>query len=58
MHDIVNYSTSIYPFESGKCRKEEEKLQKPEYLENEKSFLDEIKKTFFIFFEGLPFGDK
>ena len=41
IHDI-NYSTSICPFESGKCGKEEEKLQKFEYLENEKSFLDEI----------------
>ena len=49
MHDIVNYSTSIYPFESGKCRKEEEKLQKPEYLENEKSFLDEIKNILHSF---------
>ena len=28
------------------CRKEMEKLQKFEYLENEESFLDEIKSTF------------
>ena len=28
-----------------------------EYLENKKSFLDEI-KTFFIVFEGLSFGEK
>ena len=41
--DITNQSTSICPFESGKCRKEGKKLQKLEYLENEKSFLDEIK---------------
>ena len=40
---IIN---SISPFESGKCGKEDEKLQKFEYLENEESFLDEI-KTFF-----------
>ena len=46
IHDIVNYSTSICPFESGKCGKEEEKLQKFEYLENEKSILDEIKNIF------------
>ena len=46
MHDIINHSTSIYPFESGKCGKEEEKIQKFEYLENEKSFLDEKKKHF------------
>ena len=32
------YSTYIFSFESGKCGKEEEKLQKFEYLENEKSF--------------------
>ena len=32
-------------------------LQKFEYLENEKSFLDEI-KTFFIVFKGLSFGEK
>ena len=33
------------------------KIQKFEYLENEKSFLDEI-KTFFIVFEGLSFAEK
>ena len=47
--DIINYSTSIYPFESGKCGKEGEKLQKFEYPENEKSFLDEIKNIFHSF---------
>ena len=46
MHDIINYSTSICPFESGKSGKEEEKIQKLEYLENEKSFLDETKSIF------------
>ena len=56
-HDIINYSTSICPFESGKCGKEEEKIQKFEYLENEKSFLQEI-KTFFTVFEGLSFGEQ
>ena len=43
IHDIINYSTSICPFEFGKCGKEGKKLQKTEYLENKKSFLDEIK---------------
>ena len=43
MHDIINYSTSICPFESKKSEKEEEKIQKFEYLENGKSFLDEVK---------------
>ena len=37
---------SICPFESGNCRKEGKKLQKFEYLENEKSFFDEKKKHF------------
>ena len=45
IHDI-NYCTSIHPFESGKYDKEDEKLQEFEYLENEKSFLDEIKSAF------------
>ena len=34
------------------------KIQKFEYLENKKSFLDEIKKTFFIVFEWLSLGEK
>ena len=42
----MNYPTSIYPFESGKSGKDEEKIQKFECLENEKSFLDEIKNIF------------
>ena len=46
MHDIINYSTSICPSEYGKSVKEEKKIQKFEYLENEKSFLDEIKNIF------------
>ena len=50
MHDIINYSTSICPFESGK---EEEKIQKSEYLENEKSFLDETKNTFHSFWRAI-----
>ena len=40
-HDIINYSTSICPFESGKCGKEGKKSQKFEHLENKNSFLDE-----------------
>ena len=38
IYDIINYSTSICPFESGQCGKERKKLQKFEYLENKKSF--------------------
>ena len=33
-------------------------IQKFEYLDNEKSFLDEIKKTSFIVFEGLSLDEK
>ena len=33
-------------------------IQKLECLENEKSFLHEIKETFFIVFEGLSFNEK
>ena len=46
VHDIINYSTSICPFESQKCGKEGKKSQKFEYLEKEKIFLDEIKNIF------------
>ena len=56
MHDI-NYSTSICPFESVKSGKEAEKIQKFEYFENKKSFLDEIKNIFHSF-EGLSFDEK
>ena len=49
MHDIINYSTSICPFESGKSGKKEEKIQKIEYFENEKIFFDEIKNIFHSF---------
>ena len=45
MQDIINYSTSICPFESGKW-KGREKIQKFEYLENGKSFLGKIKNIF------------
>ena len=51
--DIINYCTSICPFESGKSGKEEEKRQKFGYLENEKSFLDEIKSIFHSFWRAF-----
>ena len=51
------YSTSICPFESGKCGKEGKHLQKIDNFEEKKSFFDEI-KTFFIVFEGLSFDEK
>ena len=37
-------------------KKRKMKIQKIEYLENEKIFLDEI-KNFFKVFEGLSFGE-
>ena len=52
INDIINYSTSICLSESGKWGKEEKKLQKIGYLENEKSFLDEMKKHFSQFLKG------
>ena len=56
IHDI-NYSIFTRPFESEKCGKEGKKLQKFEYLENEKSSLDEIKNIFHVF-EELSFVEK
>ena len=49
MHDIIYYFTSICPFESEKSGEKGEKLQKLEYLENEKSFLHEIKNILHSF---------
>ena len=46
IYDIINYSTSLCPFESGKCGKEGKKSQKFEYLESKKRFLDEMKNIF------------
>ena len=53
MHYIINYFTSICPSESVKCGREGEKLQKFEYLENEKSFLDERKIIFHSFTRAI-----
>ena len=46
IHDIISFSTFTCPFESGKCGKKRKELQKLKYLENEKSFSDEIKTLF------------
>ena len=40
-------------FESGKCGKEGKKSQKFEHVENEKSFLDEIKSIFHSFYRAI-----
>ena len=42
---------------ADRWKKREDRNQNFEYLENEKSFLDE-KKAFFTVFEGLSFGEK
>ena len=52
-YDIIKYSTPICSFESGSCGKEGKKLQKVEYLENKKSFLDEIKGSFHSFWRAI-----
>ena len=41
-----NYYSVIWSFGSGECGKEGKKLQKFEYIENEKSSLNEIKNIF------------
>ena len=53
IHGIIKYFTSIYPFESGKYEKEGKKVQKFEYLENEMSFLEEIKIIFHSFWRVI-----
>ena len=53
IHDIIHYSTFICSFKSRKCWKEEEKLQKSEYLKNKKRFLDEIKNIFHSFWRAI-----
>ena len=58
IHDIINYSTFIFPFECERYGKEGKKLQKCKYVEDKKSFFDEKKKAFFIIFEELSFGEK
>ena len=58
IHDTINYSTLICPFESGKCRKEGKKLQKFEYLENENNFLDETKNIFHSFQRAILWWKK
>ena len=49
----IHYSTSICPFESRKCGKEGRKWQKCEHLDNENSFLDEIKYIFHSFWRPI-----
>ena len=55
MHDIINYSTSICPFESGKSGKEEENTRNLIYPERKELF--ECNRNNFSVFEGLSFGE-
>ena len=48
----------MYPFVYQKCGKEGKIFQKFGYLENEKSFLVEIKKHFSQFLKGYHFVKK
>ena len=53
IHDIINHSIFICPFESGKCGKETKKLQKFECLKNKNSFLHEIESIFYNFWRAI-----
>ena len=58
IHDIINYSTSTCPFESGNCGQKGKKIQKFEYLENENCFFDEIKNFFYSFWRAIIWWKK
>ena len=55
IHDTVNYSTSICPLKSEKCRKEVKYFQNLNILRTKRA-LSMKYKTFFILFEGLTRG--
>ena len=57
IHDIINYSTSICPFESGKCGKEGKNHKNLNISRRKRAFKMKY-KTFFIVFKGLSFGEK
>ena len=60
IHVIINHSTSICLFESGKCGKGK-KLQKFKYVENKKCFFNEIKtenEFFYSFLKGYHLAEK
>ena len=55
--NLWHHKLSHFHLPFWKCIKEGKKLQKFEYLEDEKSFLGEI-KNIFIVFEDLSFDEK
>ena len=57
-HHALFHFPFICPFESVKFGKEGKELQNFQYLENENSFLDEIKKNFNIFLIAIIFLKK
>ena len=57
IHDIINYSTSMCPFESGKCGKEGKKITKI-WISRERKELFRWYKKHFSVFEGLLLGEK
>ena len=52
IHDVMNYSIFVCPFETEKCGKEGKKLQKFEYPKNKNSSLDEVKNIFHHFWRA------
>ena len=58
IHDIINYSTSICPFESGKCGKEGENYKNLNIWSTKRASQMKCLKTFSIVLEGLSFGEK
>ena len=57
MHDIIDYSTSICPFQSGKSGKEDKKNTKI-WISWEQKELFWLNKKHFSVFEGLSFDEK
>ena len=49
IQNMLNYSTSICTFESAKFGKEQKKIKKLDYLENEYFFSGETKTYFMVF---------
>ena len=56
IHDIINHSTSVCPFEFTKYGKEMKILQK--FVVEKRRAFKMKSKTFFIVFEGLSFGEQ
>ena len=53
IHDIIKYSTSIYPFETEKCRKEGKNYKNLNISRSKRCFLDEIKTSFHKFWSAI-----